>query len=245
MTTYMEERNIRVRRGDIFYVKEKFVLVWQDDVEDEFTLQCACLPIRLETRAGAPCIQASFEGKPAAIPRTGLNYLRRGYLTDFIGRLSDEDIQKITEEHENLEGAVTPRSELEVQFRGTRRGDVYMTSFKDGQDSEQSGARPALILSNDRGNFHAPTVVVAAMTSQDKHPLPTHVKTVFRDVENTILLEQVKTLSGKRLVAYLGRLPSEVMEEVDKALNISVGLAPFPHKPVPRMDHDKDIWFLL
>ena len=214
-------------------------------MEDEFVLLCACLPIRLETRAGAPCIQVSFEGKPAAVPRGEIVLLPRWKLTDLIGHLSDEEIQKIAEGHEKLEGAVKLRERPETQLHGARRGDVYMMAFKDSMDSEQSGIRPALVLSNDRGNFHAPTVVVAAMTSQNKPALPTHVKTMFRGIENTILLEQIQTISGRRLMSYLGRVPTEVMDEVDHALSISVGLSPFPHKPVPKMDDDREIWYML
>jgi len=241
----MVEKNIRVRRGDIFFIKDRFVLVWQDDVENEFTQQCACVPIRLETQAGNSSIQVFFEGKPAAVPRDCLSYVPRWKLTNLAGHLDDGALHKIADGHEKLRASVKLRNEAEIQRRGVRRGDVYMASFGIGKDSEQSGVRPALVLSNDRGNFHAPTVIAAAMTSQNKPVLPTHVKTLFRGTENTILLEQIQTLSENRLIQYLGRLPAEVMNEVDRALGVSVGLVPFPHATVPRMDNDRERWFLL
>ena len=57
-----------------------------------------------------------------------------------------------------------------------RRGDIYYADLRPVIGSEQGGIRPVLILQNNVGNRHSPTVIVAAITGQRHKPrLPTHV----------------------------------------------------------------------
>ena len=57
-----------------------------------------------------------------------------------------------------------------------KRGDIYYANLNPVIGSEQGGTRPVLIISNDTGNKHSPTVIVAAITGQigTKKKLPTH-----------------------------------------------------------------------
>ena len=110
-----------------------------------------------------------------------------------------------------------------------KRGDIYYAELNPVIGSEQGGTRPVLIISNDIGNRHSPTVIVAAITSRvhTKAKLPTH--TAIRDFEglnkdSIILLEQVRTSDKKRLQEYIGMLSESEMARVDKALAISVSL---------------------
>ncbi|HDN2513845.1 TPA: type II toxin-antitoxin system PemK/MazF family toxin [Clostridioides difficile] len=110
-----------------------------------------------------------------------------------------------------------------------KRGDIYYANLNPVIGSEQGGTRPVLIISNDIGNKHSPTVIVAAITSrvQTKAKLPTH--TVINDFEgldkgSIILLEQIRTIDKKRLREYLGTLDGRFLLAVDKALAISVSL---------------------
>ena len=58
-----------------------------------------------------------------------------------------------------------------------RRGDVYYADLSPVIGSEQGGVRPVLIIQNDIGNRHSPTVICAAITSRmNKAKLPTHVE---------------------------------------------------------------------
>ena len=58
-----------------------------------------------------------------------------------------------------------------------RRGDVYYADLRPVIGSEQGGIRPVLIIQNDVGNRHSPTVICAAITSRmNKAKLPTHVE---------------------------------------------------------------------
>ena len=110
-----------------------------------------------------------------------------------------------------------------------KRGDIYYAELNTVIGSEQGGTRPVLIISNDIGNRHSPTVIVAAITSRvhTKAKLPTH--TAIRDFEglnkdSIILLEQIRTIDKKRLQEYIGMLSANEMARVDKALAISVSL---------------------
>ena len=110
-----------------------------------------------------------------------------------------------------------------------KRGDIYYAELNPVIGSEQVGTRPVLIISNEIGNRHSPTVIVAAITSRvhTKAKLPTH--TAIRDFEglnkdSIILLEQIRTIDKKRLQEYIGMLSESEMARVDKALAISVSL---------------------
>lgn len=112
--------------------------------------------------------------------------------------------------------------------RPIRRGDVYYADLAPVVGSEQGGVRPVLIIQNDVGNRHSPTVIAAAITGYPKNRYqPTHVALDGRlfglRMESTILLEQIRTLDKSRLGDYIGSLDAEKMWEVDAALEISVG----------------------
>lgn len=109
-----------------------------------------------------------------------------------------------------------------------QRGDIYYADLTPVVGSEQGGIRPVLIIQNDMGNRHSPTVIAAAITAsrKGKH-LPTHVRLcgstcgLFRD--STVLLEQLRTLDKSRLGEYMGNVGLEKLQQVDAALEISIG----------------------
>ena len=110
-----------------------------------------------------------------------------------------------------------------------RRGDIYFADLSPVVGSEQGGIRPVLIVQNDIGNKHSPTVICAAITSQmNKAKLPTHIEVAAGSCglqkDSTVLLEQVRTLDKRRLRERMGELPQETMESIDTALSISFGL---------------------
>ena len=85
-----------------------------------------------------------------------------------------------------------------------RRGDIYYADLRPVIGSEQGGIRPVLIIQNDTGNKHSPTVICAAITSrQNKAKLPTHIelRAAQYNIEknSVILLEQLRTIDKKRL----------------------------------------------
>ena len=110
-----------------------------------------------------------------------------------------------------------------------KRGDIYYADLSPVVGSEQGGMRPVLIVQNDTGNRHSPTVIAAAITSQTgKAKLPTHIELSGRSVglnrDSVILLEQIRTLDKSRLRERMGRLDESTMNAVDNALAVSFGL---------------------
>lgn len=110
-----------------------------------------------------------------------------------------------------------------------RRGDIFYADLSPVVGSEQGGVRPVLIVQNDTGNKHSPTVIAAAITSQTgKAKLPTHIELAAWQYglpkDSVVLLEQIRTLDKKRLREYMGRLDGSLMHRVDTAIAVSFGL---------------------
>ena len=110
-----------------------------------------------------------------------------------------------------------------------KRGDIFYAYLSPVVGSEQGGMRPVLIVQNDTGNKHSPTVIAAAITSQTgKAKLPTHIELSGQSVgltrDSVILLEQIRTLDKSRLREKMGRLDGETMNRVDNAIAVSFGL---------------------
>lgn len=109
------------------------------------------------------------------------------------------------------------------------RGDIYYADLRPVIGSEQGGIRPVLIIQNDIGNRHSPTVICAAITSKmNKAKLPTHVELDAAKYElvkdSVVLLEQLRTIDKQRLRDKVCRLDVEILKKVDKALGISLEL---------------------
>ncbi len=109
-----------------------------------------------------------------------------------------------------------------------KRGDIYRADLDPVVGSEQGGVRPVLIIQNDAGNLHSPTVIVAAITrSRKKAQLPVHVFITAAEsglpADSVVLTEQVRTLEKSRLTRYLGRLDEAAMARIDAALARSLG----------------------
>ena len=103
-----------------------------------------------------------------------------------------------------------------------KRGDIFYADLSPVVGSEQGGMRPVLIVQNDTGNKHSPTVIAAAITSQTgKARLPTHIELNAQSVglsrDSVILLEQVRTIDKSRLRERMGKLDDTTMTKVDNA----------------------------
>lgn len=110
-----------------------------------------------------------------------------------------------------------------------RRGDIFYADLSPVVGSEQGGTRPVLVLQNDIGNQYSPTTIIAAITSQiSKAKLPTHieVKATNSGLEknSVILLEQIRTIDKSRLLEKVTTLPEDLMERINQAIEISLGL---------------------
>lgn len=110
-----------------------------------------------------------------------------------------------------------------------RRGDIYYADLRPVVGSEQGGIRPVLIIQNDIGNKHSPTVICAAITSKmNKAKLPTHIELDSRSCEivkdSVILLEQLRTIDKRRLREKVCHLDGSLIQQVNRALCISLDI---------------------
>lgn len=110
-----------------------------------------------------------------------------------------------------------------------KRGDIYYADLSPVVGSEQGGVRPVLIVQNDIGNKYSPTVIAAAITSQQfKAKMPTHISVDAAvcglSKDSVVLLEQIRTLDKQRLREKMGNLPDRDMSRINDALSVSMGL---------------------
>ena len=110
-----------------------------------------------------------------------------------------------------------------------KRGDIFYADLSPVVGSEQGGTRPVLIVQNDTGNRHSPTVIAAAITSQTgKAKLPTHISLTGREVgltkDSVVLLEQIRTIDKRRLREHMGHVDDNMMSLIDGAIAVSFGL---------------------
>jgi mRNA interferase MazF len=113
-----------------------------------------------------------------------------------------------------------------------KRGYIFFADLSPVIGSEQGGVRPVLVIQNDVGNKYSPTVIIAAITSQiDKAKLPTHVEIAADEYglekDSVILLEQIRTIDKQRLQDKVTELDERLMQKVNQAIKISLGLIDF------------------
>lgn len=125
------------------------------------------------------------------------------------------------------------------------RGEIYyITSIHDTVGSEQRAGRPALIVSNNKGNQFSPIVEICYLTMKEKPPLPTHITIESGPCGGSIILcEQITTVSIERVGDFMCKLSDSTMDKVDRALMISLDLNPemvtTDVKSVPSEDYEK------
>ena len=118
-----------------------------------------------------------------------------------------------------------------VKELNIRRGDIFYADLSPVVGSEQGGIRPVLIIQNNVGNRHSPTVICAAITSKmNKAKLPTHIEisaSSYKIVKNSvILLEQIRTIVKQRLKEFVCHIDPDMMKNVDEAIRVSLELPP-------------------
>ncbi len=117
-----------------------------------------------------------------------------------------------------------------ASVRSVKRGDVYYADFGSVEDAvgyELAKKRPVLIVQNNLSNKKSATTICLCLSTKCKYGLPYHVHYSDLNIvtrESDICAEQIKTIDKCRLEQYLGNVGSAVMEQVDKALAVSLGM---------------------
>lgn len=108
------------------------------------------------------------------------------------------------------------------------RGDIYYANLNPVIGSEQGEYRPVLVVQNNVGNTHSPTIVIVPITHNlRKNPLPTHViipQSCGFDADSLALAEQIRTIDRSRISKYIGRIGADLQAKIDTALSVCVGL---------------------
>ena len=111
-----------------------------------------------------------------------------------------------------------------------RRGDVwYADIVVPGKDELPAKARPVVVVSNDVCNANSPHITVVPLTTQVHRLLPTHVivpnsrETGLRSV-SVAKAENIMPLKKKTLIDCVGELPMSVMQLIDNAVLVQLGL---------------------
>lgn len=129
-------------------------------------------------------------------------------------------------------------------FKRIYRGDIYYVDFGNQPGSVVHGVRPAMVVQNDTGNWHAPTLIVAAITTEIKKlRQPTRIKLGKQfglTFDSMLLLEQLFTIDKSQLETYVGTASNDFLREIDRSIAVSVGIHPTicnnrRYKPVFRL----------
>ena len=116
------------------------------------------------------------------------------------------------------------------------RGDIYCANLDPVVGSEQGGIRPVIVIQNDTGNKHAPTLIVATVTTRihKKANMPTHFviydNPAFKEA-SVVQLEQIRTIDKSRIDNYLGMVPPREMVAIEKALSVSLAMEQLKKRP--------------
>lgn len=113
-----------------------------------------------------------------------------------------------------------------------RRGDIYLINFDPTIGHEIKKTRPALVIQNDIANQYSPITIVAAITSKlSSLPYPTEVNISANDsglpLDSSVLLNQIRSVDHRRLIKRIGRVSTGIMQQVDQAIQISLGCIDF------------------
>ena len=107
------------------------------------------------------------------------------------------------------------------------RGEMWLVNWNPARGSEQAGKKPALVIQNDIGNEKASTTIVAAISGSVKiYPMNVKIDPPEGGLERSSIVKtsQILTVSKERLEKRLGQISAKKMEEINRAIKLSLDL---------------------
>jgi mRNA interferase MazF len=115
-----------------------------------------------------------------------------------------------------------------------RRWDLVLVDLGAGVGSEQRGARPALVISNDGFSRHFPLATVLPLTKRAGKLRRVYAFEVVlpagaaaNDVESVVMPHQLRTISTARILRRIGRLTdSELRADIETRILDHLAIEP-------------------
>lgn len=228
---------MKIKRGDVFYADLRPVVgseqggirpvvILQNDTGNLFSTTTIIAPMTTQSKSLLPThVSITFRGRSNTILMEQLRTISKSRLLHYMGRLSPKDMDmlddplKVALNIDNAQPCKYSKRKMPI-----KRGDIFYADLSPAIGSEQMGMQQVVVLQNDVGNQYSPTVIVAAITQQNKNRIPTHVSTKIDEKRNIILLEQVRAVSRSRLDSRTGQLDDDTLCRVNAALKLSLDI---------------------
>ena len=105
-----------------------------------------------------------------------------------------------------------------------RRGEIYWVDLDPAKGRETQKTRPGLVLSCNIANQHSDLIMIAPITSKLKIIYPFEVQTILDEKPAKIMLNQCRAVDKVRLLRKMGKIGSNIMDQVEDAIRIVFGL---------------------
>lgn len=109
-------------------------------------------------------------------------------------------------------------------------GEIYTCDLGLNAGSELDNVRPCIVITSDKYNEKSTVITVIPISKRDKlffHQVEinsTTVEEIESDIEGIAKLEQIRTISKGRLGRKIGKMSSEGMEQINKAIEFHFSL---------------------
>ena len=122
------------------------------------------------------------------------------------------------------------------------KGMVYWGNLPTyGNNNLTQGDRPYVIVSNNVNNIHSKNIMVVPCTTNTvRDDIPTHVKVKLDGKDTMIQCEQILTINPGQLRSFYGLLDNSIINSIDKALSVALGIIPIPETKVKIIDTTKE-----
>lgn len=104
------------------------------------------------------------------------------------------------------------------------RGDIVWAKNSAAFGHIQNKLRPYLIISNNKNNEYADTVLGIPLTTKIKKNLPVHHKIILNNKVNTVLAEQIVCLNKADIDSYIDTVNDYDLKQIEDKVKIQLDL---------------------